>query len=96
MQKTASEELSIQDLSENLAAAGCDEALIREWIQLHQNHELPAQLQLLQRHHSDSTAFVFSSRSCTACSSAGAMWGIAATRPPPALAWPFSNRWVSW
>ena len=50
MQKTASEELSIQDLSENLAAAGCDEALIREWIQLHQNHELLAQLQLLQRH----------------------------------------------
>ena len=35
------------------------------------------------------------SKSCTPFSSAGAMCGLPDTRPPPRLAWPFSNKCAS-
>ena len=43
----------------------------------------------------DAEVAVDSSSRMPACS-AEAMWGNARTLPPPRLAWPFSNKWVSW
>ena len=46
-------------------------------------------------HNLPSAVSMFRSNASAAASSAGAMCGIAATRPPPRLAWPFSSRCAS-